>query len=166
MPSISLNRRVQERRRLRAIQLLERGWTPTRIATALGVSRPAVYQWLQKHRSGGDDALKAQPRSGAPRRLTERHQQMLVVLLHAPPRENGLEFDVWDRRLVQSVIRRLFGVEYSLPHAGRILKSVQREHQLLNSSVDELRNLLTKADIASIQKRLGIRHAQRTERRS
>jgi hypothetical protein len=29
-----------------------------------------------------------------------------------------------------------------------------------------LRNLLTKADIASIQKRLGIRHAQRTERRS
>lgn len=166
MVAISLQRRVQERRRLRAIQLLERGWTPARVATTLGVSRPAVYQWLQKHRSGGDAALKAQPRSGAPRRLTERYQQMLHVLLHSPPRDNGIDADAWDRRLVQRVIRRLFGIEYSLQHAGRILKSVQQEKQFRHVSADELRNLLTKADIARIQKRLGMRHGQRTQRRS
>jgi predicted XRE-type DNA-binding protein len=33
----------------------ERGWSQARIAQCFGVSRPAVSQWLAKHRSDGDE---------------------------------------------------------------------------------------------------------------
>jgi len=37
----------KEARRWRALELSQQGWPPTQIAEVLGVSRPAVSQWLE-----------------------------------------------------------------------------------------------------------------------
>lgn len=156
MPTqISLARRVQERRRIRAIQLRERGWSVRRIAELLAVSTPAVYQWFARYQTGGDEALRAQPRSGAPQRLSERYRRMLELLLSAPPREHGIDADQWDRVLVQKAIKRLFDIDYSRQHCGRLLRSIQEQHRRQPFAFDELRSMLSKADIARIRKRLG-----------
>ena len=158
---ISLTRQVQERRRHRAIQLRERGWSVRRIAKSLGVSTPAVYQWFTAHARGGADALRAQPRTGAPGRLTDRHRRMLVILLSAPPTEHGIDASGWDRRLVQRAIKRLFDIDYSLQHCGRLLRDVQQQHHRTPFAIEELRSMLSKADIARIRKHLGTHNGSR-----
>ncbi|MBF6592714.1 MAG: helix-turn-helix domain-containing protein [Ktedonobacterales bacterium] len=51
-----------EWRRQRAWEVHEQGWWQKDIATALGVSRAAVCQWLKRRRAGGAEALRTQPR--------------------------------------------------------------------------------------------------------
>lgn len=157
---VSLTRRIQERRRLRAIQLRERGWSARRIAEALDVSLPAVYQWFTAYDRGGSQALEAQARTGAPRRMSDRHRRMLELLLSAPPSEHGVNATQWDRLLVQNAIKRLFGIEYSPQHCGRILRDIQKQG-LRPFELEELRSILSKADIARIRKRLGAVYGQR-----
>lgn len=159
--NVSINRTLLERRRLRAVQLSQKGWSVTNIAQALNVSVPAVSQWLTRYKREGEDGLKARVRTGAPRRLSPRHALMLQALLKRRPRENDIDADTWDRALVQRVIKRLFGVLYSHQHCGRLLKAaldsqttVQRVTRL------ELDDLLKKVDIARIRTRFGSRHGR------
>lgn len=157
---ISLSRRIQERRRLRAIQLRERGWSARRIAEALDVSLPAVYQWFAAYDRGGSRALEAKARTGAPRRMSDRHRRMLELILSEPPSEHGMSATRWDRLLVQNVIKRLFGIEYSKQHCGRILRDIQKQG-LRPFGLEELRSILSKADIALIRKLLGADYGRR-----
>jgi len=158
---ISLTRRIQERRRLRAIQLRERGWSTRRIADSLGVSLPAVYQWFAAADRNGVDALAARARTGAPRRMTDRHRRMLELLLTSPPREHGVDAQQWDRGLVQRAIKRLFDIDYSKQHCGRILRDIQTQHRRQPFAHDDLRSMLSKVDIARIRKRLGADNGSR-----
>ncbi|MBF0298223.1 MAG: helix-turn-helix domain-containing protein [Oligoflexia bacterium] len=43
----------QEARRLRGIELFHKGWKQSEIAEALGVSKRAVFQWIQKYKCDG-----------------------------------------------------------------------------------------------------------------
>ena len=51
----------KEWRRMRALVLKQDGWPQRAIAEALGVSEPAVSQWLAAARRGGVDALRSHP---------------------------------------------------------------------------------------------------------
>jgi transcriptional regulator len=46
----------REGRRLRDLELKERGWKQTQIADALGVSEGAVSQWMKRAREEGEEA--------------------------------------------------------------------------------------------------------------
>jgi transposase len=86
---------------------------------------------------------------------------MLVLLLSAPPTEHGIDASEWDRLLVQRVIKRLFGIEYSPQHCGRLLREVQLQHRRTPFAIEELHSLLSKADIARIRKHLGTHNGSR-----
>lgn len=161
--SNSIHRSLLEQRRMRAAQLHQKGWRVTDIARALNVSSAAVSQWLTNLRAAGSDGLKARVSAGAPSRLSERHVLMLQVLLRQKPRAHSIAADVWNRGLIQKVIKRLFGVTYSLQHCGRLLKSATDSKTPLPRVVRlELSDLLKKADIARIRTRLDSRHGRRT----
>lgn len=159
--NVSIKRALLERRRLRAVQLSQKGWRVTDIAQALNVSVPAVSQWLTIYRREGEDGLKARKRTGAPRRLSPRHSLMLQALLKRRPRENDIDADAWDRVLVQWVIKRLFGVTYSHQHCGRLLKAaLDSKTTVPRVTRLELDDLLKKVDIARIRTRFGSRHGR------
>jgi DNA-directed RNA polymerase specialized sigma24 family protein len=48
----------REGRRLRALELKERGWKQSEIAEALGVSEGAVSQWMKRATEEGAEALR------------------------------------------------------------------------------------------------------------
>ena len=153
-----------ERRRLRAAQLFQKGWRITDIARVLNVSTPAVSQWIATLRSKGEEGLKSRPRTGAPRRLSPRHSLMLQVLLKQRPRMNEIDADEWDRMLVQRVIKKLFGIAYSLQHCGRLLALAKSSTTVVPRLTRlELDDLLKKADIARIRTRLGKRHVRSSQ---
>jgi transposase len=82
-----------ERRRRRAVALLEHGESPTVIARILGASRSSLYRWRemgQAHSSG----LAAKPVPGRPRRMRVEQQQELTRLLLQRAPAHGWETDL------------------------------------------------------------------------
>ena len=55
---------------MRALSLKHEGWSQRSIAEALGVSRPAVSQWLAAAERGGPNALRSHSVPGRDCRLT------------------------------------------------------------------------------------------------
>lgn len=160
--SSSMHSAILERRRIRAVQLYSKGWRVSDIATALSVSSPAVSQWLSAWKKAGEDGLMSRPKTGAPGRLSARHNLMLRLLLKQKPRANDIDAPEWDRALVQAVVKRLFGVKYSLQHCGRLLKGANDSSTTVPRVIRvELDDLLKKADIARIRKRLDARNVRR-----
>jgi transposase len=113
-----------EGRRLRAWELFQQGWTPARIAEALGVSRAAVSQWLSRARDGGRAALRARPRHGAAPRLTDEQRRSIPELLEHGAEAYGFRGDVWTCARVAEVIARQFGIRYHKAHVSRLLKQL------------------------------------------
>src|SRR5574341_359312 len=120
---------LREARRLQAWEPKEKGWSQKAIAEALGVSKAAVSDWMRRGREGGPEALRNQPKSGAPRRLSDEQLARLPELLKLGAEHFGFRGEVWTRRRVASVIEREFGVRYSLTHVGRILKGLRWSSQ-------------------------------------
>lgn len=119
----------REARRLRAWELKEKGWSQKAIVEALGVSKAAVSDWMRRGREGGSEALRTQPKSGAPRRLSDEQWARLPGLLAQGAEHFGFRGQVWTRRRVASVIERELGVRYSLTQVGRILKALRWSSQ-------------------------------------
>jgi transposase len=114
----------REGRRLRAWELYEQGWTQKQIAAALGVSKGAVSQWVARGKTGGYDALRNQPRSGATPKLTAQQRQQLPDLLRRGAQAYGFLGDIWTQKRIAAVIKRVFGVSYHPDHIGRLLHSI------------------------------------------
>src|ERR1051326_4655105 len=119
-----------ERRRRRAVQLLQAGEKPTTIARFLGVDRSSVYRWRQAA-SQPTDALAAQPHPHRPAQLSDQQLGQLEELLAQGPAAHGWPNQLWTTSRVAIVIERYFKIRYHHDHVGRFLR------QRLNWSVQK-----------------------------
>jgi transposase len=101
-----------EQRRLRAMTLLDQGRSQSQVARMLDVTHAAVSQWVKSHRRGGDEALRAKPRPGAPPKLTARQLARLEKHLLRGPTRYGYTTELWTLRRVGEVIEKHFDVTY------------------------------------------------------
>ena len=119
----------REARRLQAWELKKKGWTQSRIAEALGVTRGAVSQWIKQVREGGVEALRRRKGGGPWPRLTEEQLKRLPGLLAKGAEAYGFRGDVWTRARVGVVIEQEFGVSYTPQHVGRLLDKINWSRQ-------------------------------------
>jgi transposase len=119
----------REGRRLRALELKERGWKQTEIADALGVTEGAVSQWMKRAREEGVEGLRHKPPPGATPRLSEDERARLPELLAQGAEAHGFRGEVWTCERVAVVIRREFGVSYHPAHVSRLLKALRQSLQ-------------------------------------
>ena len=110
-----------ERRRRRAVQLLESGESPTNIARFLGCSRSSVYRWRDEARAG-PRGLAAKPHPSRPRLLPDEKLPELERLLLEGPAAHGWSTLLWTGARIAILIKRRFGVRYSSDHALRVVK--------------------------------------------
>jgi transposase len=111
-------------RRLRALELKERGWKQSEIAEALGVSEGAVSQWMKRAREEGAQALRHKPPPGAPSRLSDEQRARLPELLARGAQAHGFRGEVWTCERVAIVIRKEFGVSYHPAHVSRVVRGL------------------------------------------
>lgn len=112
-----------ERRRFRAVELMDQGEPRKLIARILGVSPAALSRWRKLADAG---ALKAKPQPGAPRRLSDQDLQRLEGLLLQGATAHGWLNDLWTGSRVSQVIERHFGIKYHPAHVSRMLLTRQQ----------------------------------------
>ena len=111
-----------ERRRQRAIALLDRGLSLKEVARRVGASFSAVFRWQQTVLQDGPAALKAKPVPGRPRKLQDHECQQLLKLLMEGALTYGFPNDLWTLKRISAVIRKEFGVVYHPNHVWRLLQ--------------------------------------------
>ena len=115
---------------MRALSLKHEGWSQRTIAEALGVSRPAVSQWLAAAERGGPNALRSHSVPGRDCRLTAEQKRMIPEFLWHGPEAYGLRGQVWTCARIAQVIEEEFGVRYHRDHVSRLLKQLQWTAQM------------------------------------
>jgi len=113
-----------ERRRRRAVALVEDGWAMRAAAQALDASPGSVSKWYAAYKQGGDDALAAQPHPGRPSELTDRQLKRLGKLLRKGPTRCGFPTELWTLKRVAALIEKEFGLRYDPSGVWHILKRI------------------------------------------
>ncbi|MGO9454553.1 MAG: helix-turn-helix domain-containing protein [Candidatus Binataceae bacterium] len=113
-----------ERRRLRAIALLEQGQAPVEVARLRGVDWRSVRRWNAAYRRQGARGLAARPAPGRPSKLSPGQRRQLLRMLRRGAVASGFERDVWTYPRVAEVLRRRFGISYHVDHLGRLPRSL------------------------------------------
>ena len=70
-----------ERRRRRAVRLLDGGVKQAEVARRVGVTRTSVSRWEKLRQEGGHEALRRPKRFGRPRRLSDAQCEELIKQL-------------------------------------------------------------------------------------
>jgi transposase len=113
-----------ERRRFRALALLQEGVPPVEVARRVGVDRRSVRRWKSTARRSGKRALQAHPAPGRPQRLTSADRRRLEQGLLRGARAAGFETDLWTCPRVAEWMARRFHVRYHPDHVCRLLHSL------------------------------------------
>ncbi|MBI4720211.1 MAG: transposase [Chitinivibrionia bacterium] len=130
------NPKTLEKRRLKAVTLLNQGLLPGEIARRLGADRRSVHRWLLAYRTDGVNGLAPVPAPGRPPKLSLKNRQKLGRMLLKGAGTFGYSTDVWTSTRVVDLIRRHFRVAYHANHVSRLLRSLgfspQKRHPVLS----------------------------------
>ena len=110
-----------ERRRLRALALLEEGLQPSEVARRVDADRRSVRRWKAAARKHGEAGVRARAAPGRPSKLTPARKRRLEALLLKGPLATGFDTDLWTCPRVAELIKRRFGIDYHVDHVGRLL---------------------------------------------
>ena len=113
-----------EKRRLRAITLLESGTSYRTVASAVGASLSNIVRWAEVYDREGSEGLKSRPIPGRPSQLTEAQQKKLEKILLKGPLKAGYSTDLWTLKRIAEVIKKQFAVRYHPGHVWKIMKSL------------------------------------------
>jgi transposase len=115
-------RRSTNEERINAIRLLHEEYTKEEVANILDVAESSVYEWQRKYRKDGLGALSTKIASGRRRLMTDRQLLQLGRWLRGSPRQVQFDSGLWTRKIVRDLIRREFGIDYTLQNVGKILR--------------------------------------------
>lgn len=113
-----------ERRRRRAMRLLDDGYAPVDVARMVGVDRRSVRRWTAAYRRAGPAALAAKPAAGRPPKLDARARWRLERLLVRGAQAAGFPTDLWTCPRVAQAITVHFGITYHVDHLRRLLRAL------------------------------------------
>src|SRR5712672_1126551 len=100
-----------QRRRLRAVELVEQGESPEDVAHFLGCGRSSVYTWVKLARQD-PEKLAAKPHPGPKPRLSDAQLAELEALLLKGAKAHGWRTELWTAARAAELIDRHFRVRF------------------------------------------------------
>ncbi len=110
-----------QRRRIRAVELVEQGESPEDVAHFLGCGRSSVYTWV-KLAGQGPQNLAAKPHPGPKPRLSDAQLVELEALLLKGAKMHGWRTELWTAARAAELIDRHFRVRFHPEHARKLLR--------------------------------------------
>jgi transposase len=108
-----------ERRRIRAVELVAQGESPSLVARILGVHPTSLHRWQRQARQEG--GLSAKPAAGPKPRLSDGQIGELEQLLLQGATAHGWVNNLWTAGRVTALIQRHFGVRFHPEHVRKLL---------------------------------------------
>ena len=136
----SFDHQTLEAIRLMAVERVREGESATDVIASYGFNRTTIYKWIQAALQPGVGmrALRSRPATGRPRSLTPAQERQVYRWINGrDPRQYGLDFGLWTRRVVVELIDKKFGVRLGVTAVGELLaklgltpqKPLQRAYQ-------------------------------------
>src|SRR5438874_128001 len=146
----SFDHRTLEAIRLMAVERVRDGERPSSVVAAFGFNRTTIYKWLTAASQPGVGlrALRSKPATGRPRSLTPRQEQQVFRWINGrDPRQYGLDFGLWTRSIVASLIEEKLQVRLGVTAVGELLaklgltpqKPLQRAYQRDPEAIEKWR---------------------------
>ena len=110
-----------QRRRLRAVELVEQGESPDDVARSLGCGRSSVYTWVKLARQS-PEKLAARPHPGPKPRLSAERLRELEALLLGGAKAHGWRTESWTAARVAELVERRFRVHFHPEHVRKVLR--------------------------------------------
>jgi len=110
-----------ERRRRRAVELIDQGEDKKSVARILGVQLRSVDRWLQHRREQGDAGIAAKPHPPKPSRLTAAQQRQVLRWIGKSPLSFGFSTELWTAERVGELIQKRLHVHYHPHYVSRWL---------------------------------------------
>jgi transposase len=120
----TLDHKTLEEIRRMAVQRVREGEKPSVVIASFGFNRPVIYKWLKAAAGPGRGlrALRSTRGTGRPRSLTPAQERQVFRWINGrDPRQYGLDFGLWTRRIVALLIKRKFGVRLGVTAVGALL---------------------------------------------
>jgi transposase len=111
----------QERLRLRAGRMFDRGVSQAVVMRRLGVARQRVNDWHTAWAAGGLDELRSRGPTGPKPRISGEQWAGVEARLLAGPVAYGFDAGVWTLPRIARVIKDLTGVRYDQSGVWRLL---------------------------------------------
>ena len=93
---------------------------------SLGLSRTSIYPWLREFKDKGWTALAERIARGPEPKLTEKQrQQVRRWILGKDPRPYGMDYGLWSRRIVPTLMAERMPIQLGLTAVGRLLASLE-----------------------------------------
>jgi transposase len=118
-----------ERRRRRALALLDEGRTLREVARMVGCQASSVMRWRNVRKKSGEKGLRVRRSPGRPRKLSEGQSRRLIRQLLKGAHAYGYSTDLWTTARIAEVIEKMFGVRYDRDHVGRLMHRLGWSHQ-------------------------------------
>lgn len=123
-----------------AIERVMDGERPADVIEAYGFHRTTIYKWMRAalNSSEGVEALRSTKATGRPRALTPVQEARVFRWINGrDPRQYGLDFGLWTRKVVAELIDKKFGIRLGVSTVGMLLaklgltpqKPLQRAYQ-------------------------------------
>jgi transposase len=84
------------------------------IADTFGVCLPTVRFWIRRFDDAGPDGLYDRPRSGRPRKITDKVRDMVIQLMQEDPQQEGNLATFWTVAMLALALTRKLSVTLSL----------------------------------------------------
>jgi len=104
------------------------GKGPSSVIASFGLNRTTIYKWIKAASIPGVGlkGLHARPMTGRPRSLAPRQEQQVFRWINGKdPRQYGLDFGLWTRRVVANLIERKFAIRLGLTAVGELLAKLR-----------------------------------------
>jgi transposase len=142
--------RTLEAIRLMAVERVRDGERPSSVVASFGFNRTTIYKWLTAASQTGVGlrALRSTPATGRPRSLTPRQEQQVFRWINGrDPRQYGLDFGLWTRSIVASLIDEKYQIRLGMTAVGALLaklgltpqKPLQRAYQRDPEAIEKWR---------------------------
>jgi transposase len=120
----TLDHKTLETIRLMAVERVREGERASTVISSYGFHRTTIYKWIEaaSGRGKGLKALRSRPATGRPRKLTPRQEKQVFAWVNGKdPRQYGLDFGLWTRTTIASLIEQKFAVKLGLTAVGELL---------------------------------------------
>ncbi|MDX3225531.1 winged helix-turn-helix domain-containing protein [Streptomyces sp. ME19-01-6] len=114
----------REQVRLAAADLIEAGASDREVARWFRVTRMSANRWRRALASGGRQALASKGAGGARCKLDPAQLHVLEAVLDAGPAASGWSDQCWTLARIAEIVRRRFGVEYTLAGLDLLLHRI------------------------------------------